>query len=109
MKWIKTLFIMVIFILVILFSLQNSKEVTLRFGLYPIQDRFWDIPSLPLFLIILFSVFLGVLIGGIGDLYQRFQLKKALRQNEKMIEKLSREVETLRSSGIEPPSLKREE
>ena len=109
MKWIKTLIIMVIFILVILFSLQNSKEVTLRFGLYHIQDRFWDIPGLPLFLIILCSVFLGVLIGGIGDLYQRFQLKKALRQNEKMIEKLSREVETLRGSGIEPPSLKREE
>jgi len=60
-------------------------------------------------LIILCYVFLGVLIGGIGDLYQRFQLKKALRQNEKMIEKLSREVETLRGSGIEPPSLKREE
>jgi len=100
MKWIKTLFVMFIFILVILFSLQNSKEVTLRFGLYPVQDRYWEIPGLPLFLIILCSVFLGVLIGGIGDLYQRFQLKKALRQNEKMIQKLNKEVETLRSSGI---------
>ncbi len=104
MKWVKTLLIMIIFILVILFSLQNREEVVLRFGLYPIQDRFWEIPKLPLFLIILCSVFLGVLIGGIGDLYQRFQLKKALRQNEKMIEKLSREVETLRSSGMEQPS-----
>ena len=100
---------MIIFILVILFSLQNREEVVLRFGLYPIQDRIWEVPKLPLFLIILCSVFLGVLIGGIGDLYQRFQLKKALRQNEKMIEKLSREVETLRSSGMEQPSfLKRE-
>ncbi|OGP76590.1 MAG: hypothetical protein A2V86_02025 [Deltaproteobacteria bacterium RBG_16_49_23] len=109
MKWVKTLLIMIIFILVILFSLQNREEVVLRFGLYPIQDRIWEVPKLPLFLIILCSVFLGVLIGGIGDLYQRFQLKKALRQNEKMIEKLSREVETLRSSGMEQPSfLKRE-
>jgi uncharacterized integral membrane protein len=104
MKWVKTLLIMIIFILVILFSLQNREEVALRFGLYPIQDRFWEIPKLPLFLIILCSVFLGVLIGGIGDLYQRFQLKKSLRQNEKMIEKLSREVETLRGSGLEQPS-----
>lgn len=100
---------MIIFILVILFSLQNREEVVLRFGLYPIQDRIWEVPKLPLFLIILCSVFLGVMIGGIGDLYQRFQLKKALRQNEKMIEKLSREVETLRSSEMEQPSfLKRE-
>lgn len=109
MKWVKTLLIMIIFILVILFSLQNREEVGLRFGLYPIQDRFWEVPKLPLFLIILCSIFLGVLIGGIGDLYQRFQLKKSLRQNEKMIERLSREVETLRSSGIEqPPSRNRE-
>ncbi|MDI6762984.1 MAG: LapA family protein [Thermodesulfobacteriota bacterium] len=104
MKWVKTLLIMIIFILVILFSLQNREEVGLRFGLYPIQDRFWEVPKLPLFLIILCSVFLGVLIGGIGDLYQRFQLKKSLRQNEKMIERLSTEVETLRSSGIEQPA-----
>jgi uncharacterized integral membrane protein len=108
-KWVKTLLLMIIFILVILFSLQNREEVTLRFGLYPIQAHFWEVPKLPLFLIILCSVFLGVLIGGIGDLYQRYQLKKSLRQNEKMIEKLSREVETLRSSGITlPPSLDRE-
>jgi len=103
-KWIKTLLIMIIFILVILFSLQNREEVALRFGLYPIQDQVWEVPRLPLFLIILCSVFLGVVIGGIGDLYQRFQLKKSLRQNEKMIERLSREVETLRGSGVEPSS-----
>ncbi len=90
---------MVVFILVILFSLQNREEVALRFGLYPIQNTLWEIPKLPLFLIILGSVFLGVLIGGIGDFYQRYQLKKSLRQNERMIEKLNREVETLRSSG----------
>ncbi len=92
---------MIIFILVILFSLQNREEVALRFGLYPIQDRGWEVPKLPLFLIILCSVFVGVLIGGIGDLYQRFQLKKSLRQNEKMIERLSKEIERLRGSDME--------
>jgi uncharacterized integral membrane protein len=109
MKWVKTLLIMFICILVILFSLQNGEEVVLRFGFYPIQDRIWEVPKLPLFLIILGSVSLGVIIGGIGDLYQRFQLKKALRQNEKMIEKLNREVETLRSSGVEQASFLKKE
>ncbi len=93
---------MIIFILVILFSLQNKVEVSLRFGLYPLYDRIWEAPHLPLFLIILVSVFLGVLIGGLGDLYQRFQLKKSLRQNEKMIERLNLEVERLRGSGSAP-------
>lgn len=100
---------MIIFILVILFSLQNREEVALRFGLYPIQDRSWEVPQLPLFLIILCSVFLGVLIGGIGDFYQRFQLKKSLRQNEKMIERLSMEIERLRGADTErPPHLKKD-
>lgn len=109
MKWTKTLLTMIIFILVILFSLQNREEVVLRFGLYPIQDHLWELPQLPLFLIILCSVFVGVLIGGIGDLYQRFKLKKALRQNEKMIEKFSGEIEALRSSGAEQPSFLKKE
>lgn len=101
MKWIKTLLLMAIFILVILFSLQNREEVSLRFGLYPLQSHLYEVPRLPLFLIILCSIFLGVLIGGIGDFYQRYQLRKSLRQNEKMIEKLNREVEALRRSGMD--------
>lgn len=108
MKWIKTLLLMVIFVLVILFSLQNREEVSLRFGLYPLLSHLYEIPRLPLFLIILCSIFLGVLIGGIGDFYQRFQLKKSLRQNEKMIEKLSREVEALRRSGMDSSSFDQE-
>lgn len=109
MKWIKTLLTLLIFILVIFFSLQNRDEVVLRFGLYPVQDEVWELIPLPLFLIILGSVFVGVLIGGIGDLYQRFKLKKALRQNEKMIQKLSGEIEALRSSSGDQPSFLRKD
>lgn len=104
MKWVKTLLIMILLSLAILFSFQNQDEVSLRFNLYPIKDYYWESPKLPLILFILCSVFLGVLIGGITNFYQRYQLKKALRQNEKMIERLSREVESLRSSGMDQPS-----
>jgi len=95
-KWLKTFFIMAIFIFVILFSIQNKGEVILRFGLSPIWDEYWDSPKVPLFLIVLCSTFLGILIGGLSDLYQRYQLKKALRQNERTIERLSKEVESFR-------------
>jgi uncharacterized integral membrane protein len=104
MRWVKTLLGMVIFIFAILFSIQNKGEVILRFGLYPIRDDIWELPKIPLFLIILCSIFLGAFIGGVADIYQRFRLKKAIRQNEKIIEKLEREIKSLRSPGLDQPS-----
>jgi len=92
---------MVVFVLVILFSLQNKEEVILRFGLYPIRNLQWEVSQIPLFLVILCSIFLGALIGSIGDLYRHFQLKKTLRQNQKMIERLEREIQSLSLSGLD--------
>ena len=107
MKWAKTIFWMVVFLCVILFSMQNKDEVILRFGLYPLQNYLWELPRIPLFVVILSSIFLGVLIGGLGDLYRHFQLKKTLRQNQRMIERLEREIQSLSGSRFEKsPSLK---
>lgn len=107
MKWVKTLFWMVVFFLAILFSIQNQDPATLRFVLFPIENYQWfeiSKVSLPLFLVILCSIFLGVLIGGIGDIYRRFQLKRNLRQNKKTIERLEREIQSLRGSNLDQPS-----
>ena len=100
---------MVVFIFVILFSIQNKDEVILRFGLHPIRNIQWEVPKMPLFLVILCSVFLGVLIGSIGDLYRHFQLKKTLRQNQKMIERLEKEVQSLNVRQLGKPSFLRED
>jgi uncharacterized integral membrane protein len=102
MRWVKTLFWMLAFFFAFHFSIQNRDEVTLR---YSIQNYQWfEVSRLPLFLVILCSVFLGVLIGGIGDLYRRFQLKNTLRQNKKTIERLEREIQSLRGHGLDQPS-----
>jgi uncharacterized integral membrane protein len=94
---------MVLFLFAIHFSIQNRDEVTLR---YSIQNYQWfEVSKVPLFLVVLCSVFFGVLIGGIGDLYSRFQLKKKLRQNQKAIERLEREIQSFRGPGLEQPSL----
>ena len=71
----------------------------------------FEIPkvSLPLFLVILCSIFLGVLIGGVGDLYRRFRLKKTLRQNMKTIERLEGEIQSLRGPGLDQPSFLKKE
>jgi len=105
-KWAKTIFWMVVFLCVILFSMQNRNEVILRFGLYPLHNYLWEVPKIPLFLVILCSVFVGVLIGGLGDLYRHFQLKKTLRQNQRMIERLEKEIQSLSGLRFEKsPSL----
>ncbi len=107
MKWMKTLLWMMAFFFAIHFSIQNRDEVSIR---YTIQNFQWfEVVKVPLFLVILCSVFLGVLIGGVGDLYSRFQLKRTLRQNKKMIERLEREIESLRGPGLEQPSFLKKE
>ena len=107
MKWAKTIFWMVVFFSVILFSMQNKDEVILRFGLYPLQNYLWELPKIPLFIVILASIFVGVLIGGLGDLYRHFHLKRTLRKNQRMIERLEREIQSLNSLRFEKsPSLK---
>jgi len=101
----KTLFWMIAFLLVILFvihfSMQNKEEVTLRYAFHYYQ---WSTPPVPLFALILFSIFFGVMVGGLGDFYKRFQLKKSLRRSQKTIEKLERELHSLKGLGPGSPS-----
>ena len=110
MKWVSTLFWMVIFLLAIFFSIQNRGPVTLRFGLYPFRSEPWfEVPDVPLFLVILCAIFLGLLAGGVGDFYKRFQLKRAIRQNQKVIQQLEKEVDSLRTPPVDRlPSAKDE-
>lgn len=104
MTWMKTILWMIIFVFAILFSIQNKDDVTIQFGLYPIRSEQWlAISGIPLFLPILLSLFIGILIGGVGDIYTRFQLKRSLRQNQKTIERLEQEIHALRRlSGDQP-------
>ena len=96
MKWVKTVLWVVVIFFAISFSMQNQDEVTLKFGLYPLANYHWEARGAPLFLVILCSIFLGVLVQGIGDLYGRILLKKNLRQHQKTIERLEREIQSLR-------------
>lgn len=103
MKWLKTLFWMLVFFFVIHFSLQNRDAVTLR---YSIQNYQWfEFSNIPVFMIILCSIFLGVLIGGLSEMYGRYKLKKRLNQSKITIERLERELNTLKVSEIGKPSI----
>jgi uncharacterized integral membrane protein len=91
MRWFKFLLLTILFLAAVLFSMLNMGPVTLRFGLYPLQEQTWfETPEIPLFLAILLSVLVGILIGGSVDFYRHFQLNRTLRQNQKTIERLEK-------------------
>jgi uncharacterized integral membrane protein len=99
--WVKNIFLMGILIVGILFFLQNTEQVAIRFGLSPFMEyQFFEIPKIPLFLVVLCSFLLGILMGGLGDLYRRFQLKRNLRQKQKTIERLEKEIQFLRGPDL---------
>lgn len=86
MKVVKTVFLTLLFILGITFSMENTGWVVLRyyFGL--------ETPPVPVFLLVLFSVLLGVFLTGVGFLFDERSLKKALREKEREIASLEREL-----------------
>jgi uncharacterized integral membrane protein len=95
--WVKIIFLVVILTVCIFFFLQNTEQVAIRFGLSPFKEyQFFEISKVPLFLVIVCSIVLGILMGGLGDLYRRFQLGRSLRQKQKTIERLEREIQSLR-------------
>lgn len=86
----KTIFLTLLFILGITFAMENTGWVVLRyyFGL--------ESPPIPIFLLVLFSVLLGVFLAGMGFIIDEWSLRKALREKEREIASLERELQPYR-------------
>lgn len=89
-KFAKTIFFTLLFILGITFATENTGWVVLRyyFGL--------ETPPIPIFLLVLFSVLSGVFLAGVGFLIDERSLKKALREKEREITSLQKEMQPYR-------------
>jgi len=85
-KVLKTIFLALLFILGITFSMQNVDPVVLRyyFGLETLP--------VPLFLLVLFSILLGILLAGAGFLMDQRSLRRALREKERQVASLENEL-----------------
>ncbi len=100
MKLIKTLIVAVFFIVAITFALQNQQAVTLTY--YGLIPPF----SVPVFLLVFFSVLLGILIAGFGDIYVRYSLRLRARRCEKKLKTCEKELEELKQTrAAETPAL----
>lgn len=83
---IKPIFVTLLFILGITFSMQNSEPLKLKyyFGL--------ETPEIPLFLLVLVAVLLGVLLAGVSFIVDQWSFRKALREKERRISALEKEL-----------------
>lgn len=87
---IKTIFLTLLFIVGITFSMENTETLVLQyyFGV--------ETPPIPLFLLVLFAILLGVFLSGVGFIIDVRSLKKALREKEREIASLEEEINPLR-------------
>src|SRR5688572_2869281 len=92
-RLIKTIAIALLFIVGITFAMKNNDEVTLGyyFG--------WESPPIPVFLLVVFSVFVGVLLAGFGFLLDQMSFKRMLREKEQQIEDLQAELQPYQERG----------
>ena len=91
-KLIKSTFLTLLFIGGITFSMENTQPLVLHYFGY-------ETPPIYLYLLILLSVFLGVLLAGIGFMVDQRSLKKTVRLKEQEIVSLEREVKTMQEKG----------
>jgi uncharacterized integral membrane protein len=102
MKLAKAIFIILLFFFTIAFCLQNVDTVTLHY--YGLVDNL----AAPLFIVVLASVFLGIIIGILGGGLTTMRLRLQLRRQTKEAEGLRKELASLKgedNSGSESPSL----
>jgi uncharacterized integral membrane protein len=89
-KVLKAISFTLLFILGITLAMENTSWVVLRyyFGL--------ESPPVPLFLIVLFSILLGVCLAGVGFFLDELSLKRSLREQERKIAELESELAVCR-------------
>ncbi len=72
--------------------MENTEPLVLRYFGY-------ETPPIRLYLLILLSVFFGVLLAGIGFMIDQRSFKKAVRKKDQEIESLERETRTIQERG----------
>lgn len=93
---------LILAILLVIFTLQNSFEIT-------ITAFFWEIPDAPLVLVLIVCVLLGYLISVIYFYPRVWKLKKERRQlkksNEQLKGKLEKEKHLFRAENKDPEGI----
>lgn len=91
MKFLKSIATALLFLLAITFSLKNNEMVAIK---YYFQLESLD---LPLYLLVFFSVILGIFIGGMEGVVERIKSGNVIRKLKKEMKKMEKELTSLRN------------
>lgn len=96
MQW--YLFLAFLFVLSIsVFAIQNSRQVTLQF-------LYWELPPLPLVLVILFSAAMGVLITLLFSLAKQLKMTMQIRDLQSRLKQLEKKLSAQPDHGNTGPA-----
>ena len=95
----KIIFLTLLFIAGITFSMENTDSVVLKyyFGMKTLP--------IPVFLLVMFSVLLGVLLAGVVFILDERSLKRAAREKEREIATLERELKSFSEPNRAPAGM----
>jgi uncharacterized integral membrane protein len=97
MKALKAIIIVLLFFVALTFCLQNTDEVTLRY--YGFVENL----TAPIFIVVLSSVFLGLIIGIVGGGLTLIRLRIQLRRQTKETEELRKELDAAKGEEAAEP------
>jgi uncharacterized integral membrane protein len=90
--------ILVVLFVLIIFGVENMGMVTLRFS---VTNLFAYQAQMPLFFVVVVSVFAGAALAGLIGLADHVRLRSRLRKQKKSIDRLENEVKSLRNLPLE--------
>ena len=98
MSYLKAIVISLVVALAIIFMVQNidplSHPLSIRLNLFFIQ---FETTPYATYMVILLAFFVGLLAASLLGLMERFRLRKAIRQQRKEVERLNKELSSLRN------------
>ena len=110
MKAIKAAVIIIIILVVFIFTLQNHEALKIPVGFkLNLHLKTFEIGPLPLYGVMLFFLFIGVLTMGVIGWIQRMQLRAQARRLNKLLIEKDRELNSLRNLPVMAPQEKEEE
>jgi uncharacterized integral membrane protein len=81
-KFFNTAVVILLGAIFVVFAVANRHLVTVSFDPFGSSDPVFDLPPLPLFVIIIVAVISGVLAGGLATWFRQRRWRRAARQHE---------------------------
>jgi len=101
MSYLKAIVISLVVALAIVFMVQNieplSHPLSIRLNLFLFQ---FETTPYATYMVILLAFFMGLLAASVLGLMERFRLRRRIREQRKEIERLNRELSSLRNMPL---------